>query len=438
MLPVTYVDYLLLPFYLSLIYFVAFIHKAYIPKSIRKYYIPALTIKLFCSIGFVLIYTYLYGYGDTFGYFNDANLLAELFLKDPSKALTLWFSSSEQFMSELPNYFISWNNNNYTVVQLIFPLVLVGAKSYIPSTLLLSFITFLGSWKLFEYFSKLYPHLIRTVALVLLFIPSVLFWSSGILKDSICLMALSFLFLAMSRIFIEGNYKIKYFLSVVISSYIIFYIKSYILIAFFPTFILYIILEKNHKISNRYLRRLLLPGVLFIGGIIGYLMINSLANDFFGNGDGPAIENAIQAGVELQETIISQDGGSSYSIQMEPTIPGLIMAAPKAISTTLFRPYPWEANNVLMILTSIESSLLLFFTLYVIFKLGLRKSFKIIFSSPIIVFLFTFSIIFALFVGFSTGNFGTLIRYKIPCIPFYALALTLMIHKNYVEKAKIS
>jgi hypothetical protein len=34
-----------------------------------------------------------------------------------------------------------------------------------------------------------------------------------------------------------------------------------------------------------------------------------------------------------------------------------------------------------------------------------------------------FALLFALFVGATTTNFGTLVRYKIPCMPFYVAAM---------------
>lgn len=43
---------------------------------------------------------------------------------------------------------------------------------------------------------------------------------------------------------------------------------------------------------------------------------------------------------------------------------------------------------------------------------------------------FLFALLFALFVGATTPNFGTLVRYKIPAMPFYVLAIFL-IRNNY-------
>jgi hypothetical protein len=42
-------------------------------------------------------------------------------------------------------------------------------------------------------------------------------------------------------------------------------------------------------------------------------------------------------------------------------------------------------------------------------------------------FCFFYSIVFAVFVGATTLNFGTLVRYKIPCLPFYIIALLLIL-----------
>lgn len=430
MLPVNYLDYILFPFYIIIIYIIAFSYLRVIPKSIKRFYIPALTFKIVCAIVFVLIYRYIYGYGDTFGYFNDARLLFDLLTSKPTTALRILFGSYEQFVAQFPNHFISWNNNNYSVVQLIFPLVVFGFKSYLPTTLLLAFITFMGSWKLFEYFCRYFPMLKRPIAVVCLFLPSVVFWSSGILKDSICMASLCFLFVAIANMLIQKKIKIKYLVTMLICFFIILNIKSYILLAFFPAMALYISLEKTRDIKNRYLRKLFIPFLLVIGVGVGYYAINSLAGELVGESGSSAIESAIQSGVDLQEAINAQDGGSNYRIEMEPTLFGLISASPSAIVTTLFRPYPWEANNMLMIFTSIESFILLAFSIFIVCKLGLIKTFKYIFSSPLLIFLFTFSIIFALFVGFSTGNFGTLVRYKIPCIPFYSIALILLLSKT--------
>jgi hypothetical protein len=66
---------------------------------------------------------------------------------------------------------------------------------------------------------------------------------------------------------------------------------------------------------------------------------------------------------------------------------------------------------------------ILFFTLSVFFKAGPRNFVRLIIKNPIILYCLLFSLLFALFVGATTQNFGTLCRYKIQCIPFYIIAI---------------
>jgi hypothetical protein len=79
-----------------------------------------------------------------------------------------------------------------------------------------------------------------------------------------------------------------------------------------------------------------------------------------------------------------------------------------------------------MLLSALESLMMLALTIYMIFKMKSRVF--VAMRDPNIIFCLVFSITFAFAVGISTFNFGTLTRYKIPLIPFYFLAITLMLH----------
>ena len=76
-------------------------------------------------------------------------------------------------------------------------------------------------------------------------------------------------------------------------------------------------------------------------------------------------------------------------------------------------------------------------TLKILWSLGIRKFFNAC-RDPAIMYCITFSFLFALFVGATTPNFGTLCRYKIPCMPFYVVALFLIIDKYRKPKPAIT
>ena len=76
------------------------------------------------------------------------------------------------------------------------------------------------------------------------------------------------------------------------------------------------------------------------------------------------------------------------------------------------------------------------FTLFVFIKVGIKKFILTIINKPIVLYCLMFSIIFALFVGATTLNFGSLVRYKIPAIPFYVIGLFFILYFNNKLKLK--
>ena len=77
---------------------------------------------------------------------------------------------------------------------------------------------------------------------------------------------------------------------------------------------------------------------------------------------------------------------------------------------------------------------IMFFTLFVLYKAGIRFFLVTLVKDPMVMFCFLFSILFALFIGATTLNFGTLVRYKIPCMPFFIMALILINEDRKIKK----
>ena len=57
----------------------------------------------------------------------------------------------------------------------------------------------------------------------------------------------------------------------------------------------------------------------------------------------------------------------------------------------------------------------------------------IIANNPILQFCLLFTGLFAFMTGMAAANFGTLVRYKIPCLPFYFLFLVFLYQKKVAE-----
>ena len=132
------------------------------------------------------------------------------------------------------------------------------------------------------------------------------------------------------------------------------------------------------------------------------------------------------------------NAGSSYDLGIKPEeisgINDLLPYFPNGIVATLFRPWIWEVKNPAMLLSAIESLFFLLLTILVLIKGKVFNVFKLILSDPIIFSSIIYVVIFAGLVGLSTGNFGTLVRYKLPIMPFLGLSLFILYSKLNTKK----
>jgi fatty acid desaturase len=96
---------------------------------------------------------------------------------------------------------------------------------------------------------------------------------------------------------------------------------------------------------------------------------------------------------------------------------------PKAVFAGLFRPTILDVRNPVMFISAMENLFLLYIFLQTIFRVGLSSFFSKIYREPLLMATITFSVLMAFAVGLTTSNFGSLVRYRIPLVPFFFPAL---------------
>ena len=434
---ITIFDFVLLPFFLAIVYGIAYArrNRLYSKKHPwRKYYIPALTLKVAGSLFIGLVYQYYYGGGDTFEYFRHAQIINNSFNESSGK----WFNLLFHIPSiNNPAYYeyisqMQWYNDpaSYAVVSITAFMSSLTLNTYLPTSVLFAFISFSGVWALFRTFASLFPHLLKQVAIATLFIPSVFVWGSGIFKDTVCIFGLGWLTYGVFRMMIQRDFRFSNIFYTILSFLLLARVKLYILLAFVPALLLWIFYNYTQKIKNT-AQRMLAKAIMTVVVIASFLFFMQR----FGNQLGKySLEKVAFSSYETRWwlTYVSEmEQGSSYDLgEFSPTIGGMLSKFPLAVNVTLFRPYPWETRKVIVALSALEAIIFLFLTLKILFTIGPLKVWQTVSNEPTIQFCFVFSIIFAFAVGISSYNFGALSRYKIPCLPFYALGLILVYYKN--------
>ena len=136
-------------------------------------------------------------------------------------------------------------------------------------------------------------------------------------------------------------------------------------------------------------------------------------------------EDLIRKAVVQQEDLKRDFYGRNFFDigEFDATPTGILKTAPIAISAALFRPFIWEVGSPTMLFSGIENLGIGILFIFLIIKKGPIKFFKTISSSSFIQFCLIYSLILGFMVGFSTANFGALVRYRIPMLPFFVFML---------------
>jgi hypothetical protein len=298
--------------------------------------------------------------------------------------------------------------------------------------MLFALVSFMGVWSMFVTFIKIYPQLRKEIMLSCFMLPSVIFWGSGLMKDSITFGCLGFFFSTFYKIFIIKRATKWDYLLLLISFLVIKVIKIYILLCFIPAALMWLFLVYNDKIKSKFTKILLRPIMLCLGCLFGYL-----ATDFVGKEDARYSVDNVTATARTTSEWLShvsrEEKGSVYSIgKVEYTPLGMLAKFPQAVNVTLFRPYIWESKNIVMLLSAFESLFFLYLTITTIFYAGIKRTIVILSDHPIVAASIVFSLTFAFAIGLSTANFGSLVRYKIPIMPFYLISLFVI--RNYKKR----
>jgi len=301
--------------------------------------------------------------------------------------------------------------------------MLVFGKSYLTTAMFFALFALGGAIRLFKTFYHYFPQYWREIAFATLFLPSVNYWSSGVLKDSICFGAVGYIMYGFLNIFIL---KKRYFNSLVfisVSILLLFYIKIYILLALSPGIVLWLFSELNKSVENKTLRSIM-SVLTFIGGtILGLLLVNyATSEESLKAFRLDALVETSSNSRAIYEDIAKTNTGAYFSLGTSN--PFLLI--PFGIVATLFRPFIWEVNGVTALLSALEALLFFYFTIKYFFKIGFFSFFKNAFKKPILILCFVFSIVFAIAIGSTALNFGSLSRYKIPCLPFYLVMVMVM------------
>ncbi len=422
--------------YLMLVYAIGFfIRKKHINDITYKYFFKALHLKMFGCFFVCWVFLFYYGFGDTLSYYEGITNIEHTAKVKNLNIINTFLAEPDTILDANPDtgqtYRIANNPDWLFFVKFMYFLQLFNLGEYVSLSIIVSFVCFLCNWLLFLKIIKLMPLKPDWIFYTVFFIPSIVLWSSGLLRDSV---SYALLCLLLSVILKFKGYKLIKLLWIFVLAFFIFKFKPQIIIAIGAPLILAVVISSFNHIKNFFLRySLIVLSVavsLFAIAINFDYLQNLLLNDLILSN----IEKlATTQGARIGETMNSE-AASAYDIgTLDGSIANFLSMIPSGIVVTFFRPFLWEAKSAIMLLSCIESSLFIGFTLYIFFKVGAGYFFSSIFKNKYIFISFFYSIILGFMLGLASGNFGSLVRYKAACLSFYVFSLLYMYYLKKVD-----
>ncbi len=313
----------------------------------------------------------------------------------------------------------SGNPRTVFFIRLMSPFgILTGHQYFLISIPLLLF----SYWTTWSFLTKTVPHYPKAKNLWVLcigFLPTYLFWSSGLLKDTLANGCLMFLTGLLIEFYHRRELKLADAIIGVLLFYLLFMTRHY-LAGIWSIFATIILLDRWSFKYGKSVRLIVFSIITVIGAYgIRFFFIRLRPERF------PITFH------ELHEQIVAKStpDGSIITFDLQPTWFSFIMNLPKSLWTGLFRPGLWEAGSVLQLLESIQTTFLLIgFFLSGILVRKLRQL-------PLLVFpMVFFIIVLATLLPLATPNFGSLSRYRVAFTPFLAFLLFYLPYRQFVRK----
>jgi hypothetical protein len=249
-----------------------------------------------------------------------------------------------------------------------------------------------------------------------LFFPSVVFWSSGIIKESIAMASLFFLSYLVIKVWKKDAITIWEWLLALLSVWLLWNLKYYYIAIFLP--VVFTTLLTKAILARFPVRHIALKVTMWAFIFILPLSLVSLLHPNF---YPERFMEVVVSSYNEFKSISAPEDVIQYA-SLEPTPLSMLKNMPKALFSGLFRPFFTEAKTALQFFIAFENLILLMLTLATFAQLKklINHKYRILFLSILV-----YTFLLCTFLALSTPNFGTLSRYRVGFLPFLVFVLTI-------------
>lgn len=368
--------------------------------------------KLSMGIALGLVYQYYYSANDTWLFFQDAVKLADLARTDFYQYVQFLFT--DQSTDTLP-VLANTQVRSLFLIKILSVVAWLGSDNYWVCVYYFSFISFVAAWYLHVTVARLIPDSAGASAIAFLFFPSVVFWSAGLVKETLALagiycMAAAFLKLIKTNR-ISGWQLILALLALWISWKLKYYWTAVLMAVVITSLIIHFLRVRSSTLNKHPI----------MGWIVLFLILSLAVSVLHPNFYPDRFLDVLVSNHQDYLRISRPDNLIHYQ-NLQASWWSVAINAPWALVSGIFRPWVGEASGLTGWAAALENLLLLVLVLGLVFrKQWTTESRMLLFSGLVYI------VLLAVFLALSTPNLGTLSRYRVGFLPFLVFIL---LHRN--------
>lgn len=381
-------------------------------------------------------------------------------------------------------------NDNRTPIRINAIIMLFSFGNYAVHALVMLAFSFIGQFAFYKTFKNYFPKKEMLLAIIIFLTPSILFWTSGVLKEPIAMCLLGLFVFSFFKLFVHYQFDKKYIFLIIVASVLFLVIKPYIIVLLLVPLILFALVKRYQikRVALFYLTSLLLiygAGILTLKFVFHKDVLNTIVvrqNDFVSLSKGgrffikddkyvrfeysdtthfhkvDTLNNLYQLDRHsafmywnthnLRDTIYETNnkdtsyfelrsvcapsGSAIYIDRLQYTFSSFAKLIPQSFYNVLCKPMFYDSRSILELMASFENlCFLLFFALCFLFRD------KIPIDKNLLICCITIVLTSFILIGITTTVTGAIVRYKIPFIPFLLMIPLLILDVSIFKKIPI-
>ena len=363
------------------------------------------------------VYTYIYpdrNTADIFKYFDDSFHMYKALPDHPVDYLKMLFGFRNDTPEFLQQYYLHMNNwerqyesnlynDAHTIIRFNAAVRLISFGEYHVHTVIAAFLSTLGSVGIYRVFVGWVPGREKLLLAAVFLLPSVLFWSSGVIKESLLFFGLGLLLYQIQAL---GAATRRWYdpLLALFALALLFLLKFYVLMSLLPAALFF--LWSNGRSARAVLVRFgLVYGAFIAMGLNLQRVIRGM--DILGI---LTMKQRDFVGLAVQ----MKSGSFVMPELLLPELKLFLAQAPYALYITLLGPLVYAGPGPLGLISAAENLVLvLFIAACVIFHRPWKEV-----NLALVLALLGYITLLSLVIGWTTPVMGAVVRYRAPLMPF--------------------